>query len=121
MADQPQTKNLKSFDAYRDENGQMMGQDSPNDVARPADLQRLMNSDPGAESEIARLASDRSRLDSIEGGSVETSDATARETPAENIRRISDAGGDVGGPGAVGESPAAKDAVDRATSGLGKP
>ncbi|MGA0598587.1 hypothetical protein [Enterovirga sp. CN4-39] len=121
MANQAKTENLKSFDAYRDENGQFMGQDAPTDLARPDDLQRHLNSDPSWEAETARVASGAPRLDSIAGGSIETSDQTAAETPAENIRRISDAGGDAGGPKAAGESSAAKEAVERATAGLGKP
>ncbi|NNM74664.1 hypothetical protein [Enterovirga aerilata] len=120
MADQGKTDNLKSFDAYRDENGQFMGQDAPTDLARPGELQRRLNSDPGWEAETARVASGRPRLDSVEGGSIETSDQTAAETPPENIARISDAAGDAGGPKLAGESPAAKEAIERATSGLGK-
>jgi hypothetical protein len=120
MADQAKTENLKSFDAYRDENGQFMGQDAPTDLARPSDLQRHMNSDPSWEAETARGASGFARIDSLEGGSIESSDQTAAETPAENIRRISDASGDVGGPKVAGESPEAKEAVERATAALGK-
>ena len=107
------TENLKSFDAYRDENGQMMGQDAPNDVARPADLQRRLASDAGGEAETARLASGRPN----EGNDAQTE----AETPRANIARISDAGGDVGGPGAAGQSQEAKEAVERATAALGKP
>ena len=121
MAGDTKTENLKSFDAYRDENGQNMGQDEPTDVARPAEMQRLMASDPSWQAETARIASGHARIDSIEGGSIETSDQTAAETPPENIARISDASGDVGGPKVAGESAAAKEAVERATSGLGKP
>ena len=90
MADRTKTENLKSFDAYVDENGQNMGQDSPTDVARPAELQRRMNSEASGEAETARLASDSTRLDSIEGGSMDTSEQTEAETPKENIDRISD-------------------------------
>jgi hypothetical protein len=121
MADEPKTENLKSFNAYRDENGQLMGQDEPTDVARPAELQRRMASDPSWQAETARVASGFARLDSVGGGSVETSDQTAAETPPENIARISDPAGDAGGPKVAGESPEAKEAVERATSGLGKP
>ena len=120
MADQAKTENLKSFDAYRDENGQMMGQDAPTDLARPGELRRHMTSDPSWEAETVRVASGQARIDAIEGGSIETSDQTAAETPPENIRRISDASGDVGGPKVAGESLEAKEAVERATSGLGK-
>jgi hypothetical protein len=120
MAEQEKTENLKSFDAYRDENGQFMGQDAPTDLARPEDLQRRLNSDPSWEAETARNASGFARLDSVGGGSIESSDQTAAETPPENIARISDPAGDVGGPKVAGESPAAKEAVERATAGLGK-
>jgi hypothetical protein len=81
---------LRSFNPNADRNGQDFGRDSPLDVARPADLQRHMNEDPNGPAETARLASDKQRIDSIAGGSIETSEATAAETPAENIRRISD-------------------------------
>ena len=67
-----------------------MGQDSPLDVARPAKLQSLLNEDPGWQAATARVASSLARLDSVEGGSIETSEATAAETPPETIRRISD-------------------------------
>ena len=121
MAGEEKTENLKSFDAYRDENGQIMGQDDPTEVARPAEMRRHRTSDASGPAETVRLASGQSRIDSIEGGSIETSDQTAAETPPENIARISDASGDAGGPKVAGESPAAKEAVERATSGLGKP
>ena len=120
MAEQAKTENLKNFDAYRDENGQFMGQDSPTDLARPDDLQRRLNSDPSWEAETARTASGFNRLDSVSGGSIESSDQTAAETPPENIARISDPSGDVGGPKVAGESREAKEAVERATSSLGK-
>jgi hypothetical protein len=81
---------LRSFNPNADRNGQGFGQDSPLDVSRPADLQKHMNEDPNGPAETARLASDKQRIDSISGGSIETSEATAAETPAENIRRISD-------------------------------
>ena len=86
-ADRP---SLRSFNPNADRNGQDFGQDSPLDVARPAGLQKHMNEDPNGPAETARLASDKQRIDSISGGSIETSDATAAETPPENIRRISD-------------------------------
>jgi hypothetical protein len=89
MADQTKTENLKSFDAYADENGQNMGQDNPTDVARPGDLKRRMGSEASGEAETARLASDSARLDSVIGGSIGTSDQTAAETPPENIEKIS--------------------------------
>jgi hypothetical protein len=91
--DSPRTDDhpsLRSFNPNADRNGQDFGQDDPLDVARPAELQKHMNEDPNGPAETARLASDKQRIDSISGGSIETSEATAAETPAENIRRISD-------------------------------
>ena len=81
---------LRDFNPHADRNGQDFGQDSPLDVAHPADLQKHLNENPNGPAETARLASDRQRLDSVGGGSIETSEATAAETPPENIRRISD-------------------------------
>ena len=81
---------LRSFNPHADRNGQDFGQDSPLDVAHPADLQRHLNENPNGPAETARLASDLQRRDSLEGGTIATSEATAAETPAENIRRISD-------------------------------
>jgi hypothetical protein len=120
MAEQDKPENLKTFDPYRDENGQFMGQDAPTDLARPDDLQRRLNSDPSWQAETARTASGFARLDSVGGGSIESSDQTAAETPPENLARISDAAGDVGGPKVAGESQEAKEAVERATSSLGE-
>ncbi|MDB5511688.1 MAG: hypothetical protein JWR08_1171 [Enterovirga sp.] len=111
--DRSKNDSLKSFDAYRDENGQNMGQDAPTDLARPADLQRHLNSDPSWESETARVASGFARADSVEGGSVESSDQTAAETPPDNLARISDASIR---PGEAGS----REAVERATASLGK-
>lgn len=82
---------LRQFDAYTDRNGQDLGQDSPLDLARPADLQRALTQDPSWQAETARLASGQQRLDSIAGGSVATSEATAAETPPETIERLGDA------------------------------
>ena len=87
MANERDRPSLRDFNPHADQNGQFMGQDSPVDLAHSADLQKHLNEDPGGQAETARLASS---LDSIEGGSIETSDATTAETPAENIRRISD-------------------------------
>jgi hypothetical protein len=101
------TPNLKSFNAHADENGQMMGQDSPLDVGNAARLRQALDSDPSGEAETARLAS---------GHSGEGHDeATAAETP-EATKRLGDAS--LGGPGS---SPASREAVERATAGLGKP
>jgi hypothetical protein len=121
MAEQEKTENLKSFDAYRDENGQFMGQDAPTDLARPEDLQRRLNSDPSWQAETARGASGFARLDAVGGGSVESSDQTAAETPPENIAHISDPSLTAADREAAGGNRAAREAVERATSGLGKP
>ena len=114
MADDRDRPSLRDFNPHADQNGQFMGQDSPLDVAHAADLQKQMNENPGGQAETARLASSRQRLDSIEGGSIETSDATAAETPEENIRRISD-------PSLPKHGSDADEAIDRATSSLGEP
>jgi hypothetical protein len=82
---------LRSFNPHADRNGQDFGQDSPLDVARPADLQKQLNENPNGPAETARLASDLPRLDSTKGGSVATGEATAAETPPEHIEKISDA------------------------------
>jgi hypothetical protein len=89
MADRDRPS-LDSFNPNVDDNGQLMGQESPLDIGTPPALQKHLNENPSGQAETARLASDRQRLDSVEGGSIETSEATAAETPAENIRRISD-------------------------------
>ncbi|MER2252320.1 hypothetical protein ABS772_20570 [Methylorubrum podarium] len=81
---------LRDFNAHADRNGQDFGQDSPLDVARPADLQRALQEDPGWEAQVARTASGFDRRDSIAGGSIESVEATEAETPPENLRRISD-------------------------------
>ena len=114
MADDRDRPSLRDFNPHADQNGQFMGQDSPLDVAHAADLQKQMNENPDGQAETARLASSRQRLDSIEGGSIETSDATAAETPEENIRRISD-------PSLPKRGSDADEAIDRATSSLGEP
>ncbi|MBB2962792.1 hypothetical protein [Methylobacterium sp. R2-1] len=81
---------LRNFNANADRNGQDFGQDSPLDVARPADVQRALQEDPSWQAQVARTASDFDRRDSIAGGSVESVEATEAETPPENLRRISD-------------------------------
>jgi hypothetical protein len=90
MARERDRPSLDSFNPHVDDNGQLMGQESPLDIGTPQALQGQLNENPGGQAETARLASSRQRLDSIEGGSIETSEATEAETPAENIRRISD-------------------------------
>jgi hypothetical protein len=97
------TENLRSFDAYVDENGQNMT-DDPRDLARPADQQDAMKRDPSWPAEAARIASAR-RV----GAMDDATDAVEAEVPAETIEHISDAS--LGG----NDSP-----LDRATSGLGK-
>lgn len=81
---------LRSFNAQADRNGQDLGQDSPLDVARPAELARAMQEDPSWQAETARTASGFHRRDATEGGTVGSVEATEAETPAENLRRISD-------------------------------
>ena len=113
MANDRDRSSLRDFNPHADENGQFMGQDSPLDVAHAAELQKQLNDNPGGEAETARLASSLPRRDALEGGSIATSEATAAETPAENIRRISD-------PSLPKTESTADDAIDRATSGLGR-
>lgn len=95
--------NLKSFSAYRDENGQGMS-DNPADRARPDDVQGQLSAEPQGDSETARLASGFTGDDATE--------ATEAETPAENIAHISDA--------TLPPRAEAAAAIERATSGLGK-
>lgn len=98
---------LKNFDAYADRNGQNDGEDSPLDVARPAEMQRHLASDPGGEAETARIASGRPGDDAT--------DATEAETPGATIAHLSDA--------SLPKRPAAgsaKDAIERATASLGQ-
>jgi hypothetical protein len=113
MANDRDRTSLRDFNPHADQNGQFMGQDSPLDVAHAADLQKHLNEDPGGQAETARLASSRQRLDSIEGGSIGTSEATAAETPPEHIRRISD-------PSLPKGKGDAEEAIERATSGFGR-
>jgi len=114
MADNKQGRpSLRDFNAYADRNGQDFGQDNPGDVARPDDLQRELNRDPQAQAETARLASDRSRLDSIGGGSIGTVEATEAETPPEHLKRISD-------PSLPSGAQATRDAIERATATAGQ-
>ena len=119
MADQPKNDNttndntkrdnLKSFDAYRDENGQMMGQDSPTDVANAASLKRRLDGEASGEAETARLASGRKGENADE--------ETAAETPADTIRQISDP---ILKSVPRGSKDAAGEAIDRATAALGQ-
>ena len=66
------------------------GSDEARDVGRPETLQRELESDPSWQAETARVASDFQRLDSTGGGSIASVEATEAETPAENLRHISD-------------------------------
>ncbi|WP_375460946.1 hypothetical protein [uncultured Enterovirga sp.] len=102
MADE-KIANLKTFSAYRDENGQGLS-DNPADQARPDDVQAQLSAEPQGESEAARLASGFTGDDGTE--------ATEIETPAENIAHISDA--------TLPTRSETAAALDRATAGLGK-
>lgn len=87
----PQHPNLREFNASADRNGQDLGQDEARDLARPAELQRARESDPGWQAEAARIASGHARIDAVSGGSTASVEATEAETPPENLRRIGDA------------------------------
>ena len=91
MADDRDRPSLDSFNPHIDDNGQFMGQESPLDIGHPPALQKHLNQDPGGQAETARLASSRQRLDAIEGGSVETSDATAAESAPGAVEHLGDA------------------------------
>jgi hypothetical protein len=96
-------ENLRSFDAYVDENGQNMT-DDPRDRASPSELQNNLKRDPGWQAEVARLASARRA-----GAMDDATDAVEAEVPAEAIQDISDPSlGSTDSP------------VERATSALGK-
>lgn len=98
-SEQP-TRNLKTFNAYVDENGQDANTAS-NEVENPKELNRVLASKPDGESETARIASGRTLDDATA--------ATEAEVPAETIDRISN-------PHiAAGETP-----LDRATAALGR-
>ncbi|WP_082507959.1 hypothetical protein [Methylobacterium sp. Leaf113] len=88
--DAPARPSLRDFDAYTDRNGQDFGQDEARDVGRPDRLQHALDSDPSWQAETARVASGFPRQDSIGGGDVASVEATEAETPAANLRRISD-------------------------------
>ncbi len=105
---------LRDFDPYTDRNGQDLGQDSPLDVGVPQRTQADMAHDPMGQARDARVASDFNRLDAI--GATDGSQATEDETPPENLRRISDPS--TRGPAA--QTPATKEAIDRATAAIGK-
>ena len=106
-SDTKATENLRGFDAYADRNGQNDA-DTPNEVARPAELQRVLASDPGGEAETARVASGQHDRDGTA--------ATEAEVPPGTIEKLGDAS--LGSPAPAGSS--AGEAVERATSSLGK-
>ncbi|WP_232627869.1 hypothetical protein [Methylobacterium sp. Leaf118] len=97
---------LKEFDATADRNGQDLGGGSPLDVGRPARTQAELRSNPDGEAEAARIASGLPGQDAT--------DQTAAETPAENLRRISDPS-----TGSPEPDEAAKEAIERATAAVG--
>lgn len=97
---------LKGFDAYADRNGQDLGEDDARDVGLPDRTRAALERDPMGEAETARLASGRTRDDAT--------DATAAETPAENLRHIADPSLPKGPQGAATE------AIERATAALGE-
>ncbi|GJD34717.1 hypothetical protein [Methylobacterium aerolatum] len=103
MTDDKQRPSLKEFDAYADRNGQDLGQDSPLDVGLPQRTQSDLRRDPGGEAETARIASGQPQQDAT--------DATEAETPPENLRRLK---------GETTPSPAATEAIDRATAAVGQ-
>lgn len=96
---------LKEFDAYTDRNGQDLGGESPLDVGIPSRTQSDLMSEPDGTAETARIASGTPGEDA--------SDATAAETPPENLRRISD-------PSPSKPSGAAEEAIERATAAVGQ-
>ena len=107
---------LKSFDAYADRNGQDVGGDSSLDLGIAARTQHDLNSDPMSEAETARHASGFDHVDSRDGGTIATVEATEAETPPENLRRISDPT-----PRASTAAPSreTREAIDRATAAVG--
>ena len=102
----PNRPSLKDFDAYADRNGQDLGEDDPRDLGQPQRTQADLERNPMGEAETARLASGRTLDDAT--------DATAAETPPENLRHIADASL----PKRMDAT--AAEAIDRATASLGK-
>lgn len=104
----PDRPSLKAFDAYADRNGQDFGTDSPLDMGVPSRTQADLKSNPDGTAETARIASgtERQGQDAV--------DQTEAETPAENLRRISD-------PSSRSEPDAtAQEAIERATAAVGQ-
>ncbi len=98
---------LKAFDAYADRNGQDLGTDSPLDVGLPSRTQADLKSNPDGQAEAARIASGTPLQDA--------SEQTEAETPAENLRRISDPSTSAPQPDAT-----AQEAIERATAAVGQ-
>lgn len=108
MSDNTRSRpSLKEFDAYADRNGQDLGPDSPLDVGIPSRTQADLKSNPDGQSEAARIASGTPRQDAVE--------QTEAETPAENLRRISDPSTSPPQPDAK-----AREAIERATAAVGQ-
>lgn len=103
MASETTKDTLKSFDPYRDENGQGLGT-ADGDRPKYDDVHGQLSQEPTSESEAARAASGFTSDDATE--------ATEAETPAENIAHISDA--------TLPPRKEVADALDRATASLGK-
>lgn len=104
----PDRPSLKAFDAYTDRNGQDFGTDSPLDAGIPSRTQADLKSNPDGTAETARIAS------GTEHQGQDAVDQTEAETPAENLRRISD-------PSSRSEPDAtAQEAIERATAAVGQ-
>lgn len=112
---------LRDFDAYADRNGAVYGEDDALDVGEARRTRHDMTSDPSGPAQTARTASDGDRIDAIEGGTVETSDATAAETPPETLRHLGDASTTPAAPSEPPAKPsgAAREAIERATAAVG--
>ena len=104
---------LKQFSAYTDQNGGDVGGASPPDVGIPSRTQADLERDPDGTAQTARIASGMKGEDAT--------DATEAETPAENLRRISDPspGAGAGAKPGLDVDPAASEAIDRATAAVG--
>lgn len=110
---------LRDFDAYADRNGAVYGEDDALDVGEARRTRHDVVSDPGGQAQTARTASDGDRIDAIEGGTVETSEATAAETPPETLRHLGDASTTPAGTVPAKPEGAAREAIDRATAAVG--
>ena len=103
--------NLKQFDAYTDQNGGDVGGESLLDVGMPARTQADLKRDPDGDAQTARVAS------GMKGENA--TDATAAETPAENLRRIGDPSPSPRAKPGLDVDPAASEAIERATAAVG--